>query len=84
MRGMFTANTEFQAKCSSMKPVMSGPRATPAPLMPAQMATALARSRRGKTLVMIDSVAGMTMAPATPMTTRAPMSWPAVSAKTAA
>ena len=49
--------------------------AAPDPLMPAHVATALARSSFGKMLVMIDSVAGITMAPAMPMTTRAPMSW---------
>ena len=52
-----------------------GPRAAPPPEMPAQMAMALARSWAGKTLVRIDSVAGMTNAAPRPMTARLAISW---------
>jgi hypothetical protein len=44
---------------------------------------AVPRSPGGNTLAMIDSVEGMTNAAATPMTARAPMIMPAVSATTA-
>ena len=47
-----------------------GPRAAPPAAMPAQMAMARARSWAGKTLVRIDSVAGMTKAPPRPITDR--------------
>ena len=67
-----------------MKPLSSGPIAAPPPLMPAHAATALARSCEGKMLVMIDRVAGMTIAAPTPMKTRARMSWPGVAAYSAA
>ena len=78
--GTTTRKTAFQSKCSTMKPESSMPMAPPPPATPAQIATAFARSSRGKTLVRIESVAGMIMAPAAPMTTRAPMSSPDESA----
>ena len=42
--------------------------------MPDQMPIALPRSSRGKTLVMIDSVAGMISAPPTPIAARTAIS----------
>ena len=56
--------------------------ATAMPAEAAQMAMACARSFRSvKTLVMIDSVAGMTRAPPMPMTARMAIRWSAESAK---
>ena len=52
--------------------------------MPLQTAMALGRSEAGKTLVRIDSVEGMIIAPARPMTARAPMRPPALLAPKAA
>ena len=46
----------------------------PIAAMPAQMPIALARSSRGKTLEMIDSVAGMISAPPTPIAARTAIS----------
>ena len=46
--------------------------------MPAQTPIALPRSLGGKTLVMIDSVAGMMNAPPMPMNARVAMSWSAL------
>ena len=65
--GTLTRKTEDQSKYSSSRPPKSGPRPTPIAAVPAQMPIALARSSRGKTFVMIDSVAGMISAPPTPM-----------------
>ena len=81
MIGRLTRNTEPHQKCSSSRPEASGPRAAPLPEMPAQMAIALARSRRGKTLVRIDSVDGMTNAAPTPITALATISIVGSSAK---
>ena len=73
MTGTLTRNTEPHQKCSSRKPEATGPMAAPPPAMPAQTAMALGRSSGGKTLVRMDSVAGMTKAAARPITARAPM-----------
>ena len=81
MIGRLTRNTEPHQKCSSSRPEASGPRAAPLPEMPAQMAIALACSRRGKTLVRIDSVDGMTNAAPTPITALATISIVGSSAK---
>ena len=54
--------TEPQANCSSSAPDARMPRVPPAPAKPAQMPTALARSSGGNTLVMVDSVPGMSSA----------------------
>ena len=54
---------------------MSGPSTPARPAVPAQTPIALPRSRAGKTLVMIDSVAGMMNAPPMPMNARVAMSW---------
>ena len=54
---------------------MSGPSATPTPAVPAHTPIALPRSFAGKTLVMIESVAGMMNAPPMPMNARVAMSW---------
>ncbi len=81
MIGRLMRNTEPHQKCSSSRPEVIGPMAAPLPAMPAQMAIALARSRTGKTLVRIDSVEGMTNAAPMPITARAAMSTPGLSAK---
>ena len=65
--GTLMRKTEDQSKYSSSRPPNSGPRPTPIAAVPAQMPIALARSSRGKTFVMIDSVAGMISAPPTPI-----------------
>ena len=46
----------------------------PAPANPAQIPTALARSSGGNTLVMVESVPGMSNAAPTPMSARRPIS----------
>jgi len=46
-----------------MKPLRIMPTAAPPPAMPAHTAMALDRSEAGKTLVRIDSVEGMIIAP---------------------
>ncbi len=76
--------TECQAKCSRTKPLRSMPRAAPPPAMPLHTAMAFGRSWAGKTLVRIDRVDGMIIAPARPMTARAAMRPAAVSAPKAA
>ena len=65
--GTLTRKTDFQSNHSSSRPPGSGPRPMPTAAMPAQMPIALPRSSRGKTFVMIDSVAGMISAPPTPI-----------------
>ena len=52
---------------------MSGPRPMPMAAIAAQMPMAFARSARGKTLVMVDRVAGMISAPPTPIAARTAM-----------
>ena len=52
------------------RPVRSGPSAPPALATPAQMAIALGRSRGEKTLVVMDSVAGMMKPAPSPMSAR--------------
>ena len=68
--GTLNRNTELQSKYSSSSPPTNGPRPTPIDAMPAQIPIAFARSSRGKTFAMIESVAGMISAPPTPMTAR--------------
>ena len=76
--GRLIRKTEPHQKCSSSQPPVTGPMATPRPETPAQMPMALARSAGSvKTLVRMDSVAGMISAPPMPMKARAPMSAPA-------
>jgi hypothetical protein len=70
----FTAKTDGHENHSSSAPESSRPKIAPAPAMPAQMPTARPRSSGGKTLVMIDSVVGITSAAPTPMTARSPIS----------
>src|SRR6266540_3418084 len=66
--GRLTQNTELQEKCCSRMPPITGPVATPSPEQPAQMAIARPRSFGSrKTLVRIDSVEGMIIAPPAPI-----------------
>ncbi len=82
--GTLTRNTEPHQKCSSSAPPTSGPSARPPPEPADQMAMALVRSRAsGNRLRMIDSVEGMIVAPATPSSTRAAISVPALGEKAA-
>ena len=74
--GTFTKNTDPHQKCSRRKPPATGPSAMAMPATPDQMPIAMARSRGTvKTLVMIESVAGMISAAPSPITARAPTSW---------
>ncbi|MCZ7534929.1 MAG: hypothetical protein M5T61_02585 [Acidimicrobiia bacterium] len=68
--GRFTRNVDPHQKWSSRKPPMMGPSATPMPVTAAHTPMARGRSCAGKTLVMIERVAGITNAPPTPMTAR--------------
>ena len=74
--GTLMRNTEPHQKCSSSRPDVIGPMATPAPDTPAQMAMACVRSCAGKTLVRIDRVDGMMNAAARPMMARPAITCP--------
>lgn len=64
-------------KCSSSQPPQMGPAATPRPVMAPHAPMALARPARSvKTLAMIDSVVGKTIAAPTPIRPRTAMSSP--------
>ena len=67
-------NTDPYQKCPSSQPLITGPNPPAAPVRLAQMAMALVRSPGGKTLMRIDSVAGMISAAAAPITARQAMS----------
>ena len=74
--GTLTRKTEPHQKCSSSQPPVTGPMATAMPAVADQMAMAWARSFRSvKTLVRIDSVAGMISAAPMPMIARVAMRW---------
>ncbi len=74
--GRLTQNTELHSKWRSSSPPVTGPMATARPEKPAHTAIARPRSRGSrKTLVRIDSVAGMISAPPMPMKARLAMSW---------
>ena len=72
--GTFTQKTEPQKKWASSRPLRVGPTTMPIPAMLDHSAIAPARSRAGNTAVRIDSVAGMTNAPPTPISARAAIS----------
>ncbi len=55
---------------------MNGPRPMPTPAVADQIPIALARSERGKTSMITDSVAGIIIAPPTPIAARSTISWP--------
>src|SRR4029077_16595890 len=57
--GTFTRNPDPNQKCPSNQPLATGPIAPAAPVVAAQNAIALVRSRAGKTFTMIDNVDGM-------------------------
>ena len=81
--GTLTRKTEPHQKCCEQEAAdAAGPMATPTPATPAH--TPMARPRSvgsGKTLVRIDSVAGMISAPPMPMNARVTISWSAESAE---
>ena len=69
--GTLMRNTEPHQKCWSSRPPAMGPTATPTPATPAHIPMAFSLSWGStKTLVRIESVAGMTSAPPTPMSAR--------------
>ena len=83
--GRLTRKIESQLKCASSQPPATGPIATPRPLTADQRPIALVRSMGSvKTLVMMDSVAGMMNAPPMPIMARAAMSSAVVWVKAAA
>ena len=82
--GTFTRNTLPQEKCESSRPPSVGPMMTPTPATADQAAIACGRSRGGNTAFRIESVAGMTKAAPSPITTRSAISTPALGAKAAA
>jgi hypothetical protein len=69
--GTLIQKTAPQEKCASSSPPSVGPTTMPTPAMADQAPLAPARSRAGKTAVRIDSVAGITKAPPTPISARA-------------
>ena len=70
--GTISQKMLFQLKCSSSRPPVTGPRATPTPEAAPHRPIAAARSRRStKVLEMIDSVVGKISAAKTPIATRA-------------
>ena len=68
--GTLNKNTDPHQKWSNNAPPTSRPNGTLMAAMPAQMPMALARSSRGKTSTMIESVGGMIMAAPRPMIVR--------------
>jgi hypothetical protein len=78
--GTLRRKTEDQSNHSSSRPPASGPRPIPTAASAAQIPIALPRSSAGKTLAMIDSVAGMISAAPTPISARTAITCPAVSA----
>ena len=73
--GTLMRNTELHEKCSTRNPPSSGPSTAAMPAVADHRPIALPRSSTGKTMVMIDSVAGMMKAPPTPMNARVAISW---------
>ena len=65
-RATLSPNTARQDQTSSRTPEASRPRIALAPATPAQAPTARDRCSRGKVLVIVDRVAGMTSAAPTP------------------
>ena len=71
--GRYTRNADPNQKWPSTYPVMTGPIDPAMPVVVAQMAMALARSRGGNTFTRIDSVDGMMNAAPTPIAARQAM-----------
>ena len=65
--GTLTRNTEPHQKCASNTPPMTGPAAVAMPATPDHTAIAWPRSSSGKTLPIVDSVAGIAHAPPMPI-----------------
>ncbi len=82
--GTLTRKTDVHENHSRSRPPNSGPSPMPIAAMPAQIPIALPRSSRGKTFVMIESVAGMMSAAPTPIAARIAISWLALSATSTA
>ena len=78
--GTLIRKTEPHQKWSSSSPPTIGPTAMATPTAEAQMPMARGRSRGSNTLVMMDSVCGMTAAPPRPIAARAQISWSGVCA----
>ena len=82
--GTFTRNTDPHQKRASSNPPMTGPAAVAMPATPDHTAIAWPRSSSGKTLPIVDSVAGIAHAPPTPISPRATVNAAAESANAAA
>jgi hypothetical protein len=74
VNGTFSRNTEPHQKWASSSPPTTGPIATPMPTAMAQMPMARGRSAGSNTLLMIDSVCGITAAAPRPIAARAQIS----------
>ena len=75
--GTLIRNTDPHQNLASSKPPTIGPSAIPTPVVPAQMPIARWRSAGSRNMsVMIESVAGIIMAPPMPMLARAAISMP--------
>ena len=73
--GMLMKNDQRQDRLVVSQPPSSGPMAATPPMTAPQMPNAMARSRPRKLVFRIDCVAGRIMAPPTPWSRRAAMSW---------
>ncbi len=83
--GTSAQKTLCQVKCSSRKPPVIGPSATPMPTAAPQIPSAVARSRRSvNALAITDRVVGKISAALMPITTRSAMSAPTLSTSAAA
>ena len=75
MAGMLIRKTDPHQKCSSRKPLSTGPRAIPPVITAVQMAMALERCWASWNMLRISaSVDGIRVAPATPSSARAAIS----------
>ena len=72
--GTLSQKIQFQAMPSTTAPPTNGPSATPSPLTPAQMPSAMPRLSAGNASDSSVSVSGMTIAAPRPWTARAAIS----------
>jgi hypothetical protein len=74
--GTLSKKTEAHEKSCRSSPPTTGPRPIPTEAVADQIAIALARSSRGKMLLTVERVAGMIIAPPTPISARSATNWP--------